>query len=70
MLRTIRFRVCLTAVLPPIVLIFDSADGGMVAVPQSILAKWKAGELSDAALWHASFFDPPETFITSNTPTR
>jgi len=53
-----------------VVLIFDSADGGMVAVPGPILARWKAGELSDAALWHASFFDPPETFITSNTPTR
>ena len=56
--------------LSGIVLIFDSADGGMIAVPGSILAKWKAGELSDAALWHASFFDPPETFVSSNTPTR
>jgi len=56
--------------LSGIVLIFDSADGGMIAVPQSVLARWKAGEVSDAALWHASFFDPPETFITSNTPAR
>ena len=25
-------------------------------------AQWKAGTLSDAALWHQCFFDPPETF--------
>jgi hypothetical protein len=48
--------------LAGIVLIFDSADGGMIAVPASILQKWKSGKLSDSALWHASYFDPPETF--------
>jgi hypothetical protein len=26
---------------------------------------WKAGTLSDAALWHQCYFDPPETFNTS-----
>lgn len=45
-----------------IVLIFDSADGGMIAVTFPTLQQWKAGTLSDAALWHQSFFDPPETF--------
>jgi hypothetical protein len=48
-----------------IVLIFDSADGGMVAVTLPVLQQWKAGTLSDAALWHQSFFDPPETFGVS-----
>jgi hypothetical protein len=46
-----------------IVLIFDSADGGMIAAPQSVLEKWKSGALTDAALWHSCFFDPPETFL-------
>jgi hypothetical protein len=45
-----------------IVLIFDSADGGMVAAALPTLAQWKAGTLSDAGLWHQCFFDPPETF--------
>ncbi len=45
-----------------IVVIFDSADGGMIAAPSSALAQWKAGTLSDSALWHKCFFDPPETF--------
>lgn len=45
-----------------IVVIFDSSDGGMVAATSPDLEQWKAGTLSDAALWHKCFFDPPETF--------
>jgi len=44
------------------VLIFDSADGGMIAATLPALEQWKAGKLSDAALWHQCFFDPPEAF--------
>jgi hypothetical protein len=49
-----------------VVLIFDSADGGMIATTLATLQQWKAGVLSDAALWHQSFFDPPEVFNTSS----
>lgn len=49
--------------LAGIVLIFDSADGGMIAATLPILQQWKAGTLSDSALWHQCFFDPPESFI-------
>ena len=45
-----------------VVVIFDSADGGMIAATTSAVAQWKAGTLSDSALWHKCFFDPPETF--------
>jgi hypothetical protein len=48
--------------LQGIVVIFDSSDGGMIAATTAALAQWKAGTLSDAALWHKCFFDPPETF--------
>ena len=48
--------------LAGIVLIFDSVDGGMIAATLPTLQQWKAGKLSDAALWHQCFFDPPETF--------
>ena len=48
-----------------IVVIFDSADGGMVAATMSVLKDWRAGTLSDSALWHKCFFDPPETFESS-----
>jgi hypothetical protein len=51
--------------LAGIVVIFDSADGGMIAAPVTVLQQWKAGTLSDAALWHQCFFDPPETFNAS-----
>jgi hypothetical protein len=51
--------------LAGIVLIFDSADGGMIAAALPALQQWKAGKLSDAALWHECFFDPPESFTIS-----
>jgi len=51
--------------LAGVVLIFDSADGGMIAATVPTLKQWKAGSLSDAALWHQCFFDPPETFTGS-----
>lgn len=46
--------------LAGIVVIFDSADGGMIAATLATLQQWKTGTLSDAALWHNCFFDPPE----------
>jgi len=45
-----------------IVLIFDSADGGMIAATTADLQQWTTGRLTDSALWHKCFFDPPETF--------
>ena len=48
--------------LAGVVVIFDAADGGMIAATYATLQQWKAGKLSDAALWHQCFFDPPETF--------
>jgi hypothetical protein len=56
-----------TQELAGIVLIFDSADGGMIAATFPVLQQWKAGTLSDAALWHQSFFDPPEIFSGSGS---
>jgi hypothetical protein len=51
--------------LSGIVLIFDSVDGGMIATTFATLQQWKAGKMSDAALWHQCFFDPPEIFNES-----
>jgi hypothetical protein len=48
--------------LAGVVLIFDSVDGGMIAATVPTVRQWKAGTLSDAALWHQCYFDPPETF--------
>jgi hypothetical protein len=47
-----------------VVLIFDSADGGMAAATLPALQQWKAGTLSDQAFLRRCFFDPPETFIS------
>jgi hypothetical protein len=49
-----------------VVLIFDSVDGGMIAATLPTVQKWKAGTLSDAALWHQCYFDPPETFSVAS----
>jgi hypothetical protein len=53
--------------LAGIVVIFDSADGGMIAATMATLRQWKAGTLSDSALWHKCFVDPPETFDSSGS---
>jgi hypothetical protein len=50
-----------------VVVIFDAADGGMIAAPMAALQQWRAGTLSDSALWHKCFFDPPETFDSSGS---
>jgi len=59
--------------LAGVVLIFDSVDGGMIAITLPTVEQWKAGKLTDAALWHRCYFDPPETFsvtssVSSSTP--
>jgi hypothetical protein len=51
-----------TQELAGVVVIFDSADGGMIAATVPTLQQWRAGSLTDSALWHKCFFDPPETF--------
>ncbi len=51
--------------LQGVVVIFDSADGGMIAATAASLQQWVAGTLSDSALWHQCFFDPPEMFSAS-----
>ena len=51
-----------TQELAGMVVIFDSADGGMIAATIPTLQQWRAGSLTDSALWHKCFFDPPETF--------
>ncbi|MFZ0417106.1 MAG: hypothetical protein WAM04_03315 [Candidatus Sulfotelmatobacter sp.] len=53
--------------LAGIVVIFDSVDGGMIAATFATLQQWKAGTLSDAALWHQCFFDPPEIFSSPSS---
>ncbi|HTR26138.1 MAG TPA: hypothetical protein VMI10_19345 [Terriglobales bacterium] len=55
--------------LAGLVLIFDSSDGGMIAATLPTIRKWKAGSLSDAAMWHQCYFDPPETFTISSAAT-
>ena len=53
-----------------VVVIFDSADGGMIAATDATLEEWKSGKLSDAALWHKCFFDPPETLDSTTSSTN
>jgi len=53
--------------LAGIVVIFDAADGGMIAATMPALQQWRAGSLSDSALWHKCFFDPPETFDSTGS---
>ncbi|HXY16069.1 MAG TPA: hypothetical protein VEI26_16360, partial [Terriglobales bacterium] len=51
-----------------VVVVFDSEDGGMMATTLPVLQQWKAGTLSDEALWRRCYFDPPEMFRAASTP--
>jgi hypothetical protein len=51
-----------------VVVIFDSADGGMTAATVPVLRQWKAGTLSEEAFWRRCFFDPPEAFNPAPNP--
>jgi hypothetical protein len=53
--------------LAGVVVIFDSADGGMIAATMPALQQWRAGMLTDSALWHKCFFDPPEMFDSTGS---
>jgi hypothetical protein len=51
-----------------VVLVFDSEDGGIMATTLPVLQQWKAGTLSDEALWRRCYFDPPEMFRSVTAP--
>ncbi|MBV8050102.1 MAG: hypothetical protein JOZ80_02865 [Acidobacteriaceae bacterium] len=50
-----------------VVVVFDAEDGGMMATTLPVLQQWKAGTLSDDALWRRCYFDPPEMFHATVT---
>jgi hypothetical protein len=51
-----------SAAIDGVVIVLDSADGGMAAVTLSVLQRWNEGKLSDEAFWKQCWFDPPGAF--------
>jgi len=53
-----------SALAPPqgVMVIFDAADGGIVAAPISDIQKYVSGEMTPDALWASAYLDPPEAF--------
>jgi hypothetical protein len=45
-----------------IVVVFDTADGGQIAVTLETLKLWQGGSLSEASFWQQCSIDPPELF--------
>ena len=45
-----------------VVLVLDSASGGMIASTNSALQRWTAGSLSSNSFWRECWFDPPDIF--------
>jgi len=50
------------AVTAGVVIVFDSADGGLAAATLSSLQQWQEGKISEAVFWQSCSLDPPETF--------
>jgi hypothetical protein len=57
-----------TSLAAGVVVVFDAEDGGMMATTLPVLQQWKSGTLSEQAMWHRCYFDPPEMFSSSATP--
>jgi hypothetical protein len=45
-----------------VVVIFDAADGGLVAASLSDIQKYSSGSLSRSTFWAQSYLDPPDAF--------
>ena len=57
-----------TSMAAGVVVVFDAQDGGMMATTLPVLQQWKSGTLSEQAMWHRCYFDPPDMFSSSATP--
>jgi len=57
-----------TSTAAGVVVVFDAEDGGMMATTLPVLQQWKSGTLSEQAMWHRCYFDPPDMFSSSATP--
>lgn len=57
-----------TSMAAGVVVVFDAEDGGMMATTLPVLQQWKSGTLSEQAMWHRCYFDPPDMFSSSATP--
>jgi hypothetical protein len=51
-----------------VVIIFDSADGGIIAGTVSSVQQFASGELSRDAFWKVCYLDPPTAFQSNRTP--
>jgi len=45
-----------------VVVIFDAADGGLVAASLSDIQKYSSGTLNRGAFWAQAYLDPPDAF--------
>ena len=66
--RTAADRAAPNAALEGIVVIFDSADGGIVGTTFAVLKQFIAGALSPESFWKQCYRDPLETFQESPKP--
>ena len=53
-----------TASVEGVVVIFDSADGGIVGATLTSAQQLAKGTISEESFWKQSYLDPPETFQT------
>jgi len=51
-----------------IVIVFDAADGGQIAVTLADLKQLQEGHISEATFWQQCSLDPPEAFQDARKP--
>jgi hypothetical protein len=49
-----------------VVVIFDAADGGIVAAPIAAIEKYSSGGLARDAFWAQAYLDPRDAFLPAS----
>lgn len=63
--QTLKETVSTSAPVDGVVVIFDAADGGIVAASLANIQKYVSGSLNRDAFWAQSYLDPPDAFQTT-----
>lgn len=60
--QTLKNSASASETIEGVVVIFDAADGGIVAAPMGDIQKYVSGALNRDAFWRQAYLDPPEAF--------
>lgn len=64
--KTLKESTSVSSVPEGVVVIFDAADGGLVAATLADIQKYASGGITRDAFWSRAYLDPPEAFVPAS----